>query len=313
MLLPDPQALEDVASELGVDVAFIEKDWHAHLVLSAIAGHKHPKIKPVFTGGTSLSKAHGLIKRFSEDLDFRVVTVGGFSIDQVSRPMWREYRQQIVDMLQEQGWEIQEAEIVSRNDSKFFSLPISYERQHPASRALRPEIKVDFTFDPPNLQLIGRPVVSLVDSVAGADGSRVDVSCVDPIEIAADKLSALAWRVLTRDREADRDDPAMIRHLHDLAALSELVSTDPIFIDTVTLALGKDEQRGQPSEEIRALSHAERLNRAVEILSNDAEYRAEYERFVGATSYAEDAERIEFAAALEACRSLVRLVLDKIA
>jgi hypothetical protein len=42
---------------------------------------------------------------------------------------------------------------------------------------------------------------------------------VDPIETASDKLCALAWRVCTRDRSAHDDDPTIIRHLHDLAAL----------------------------------------------------------------------------------------------
>jgi hypothetical protein len=41
----------------------------------------------------------------------------------------------------------------------------------------------------------------------------------DPVETAADKLSALAWRVHARDRASPEDDPTIIRHLHDLAAL----------------------------------------------------------------------------------------------
>jgi len=39
--------------------------------------------------------------------------------------------------------------------------------------------------------------------------------CVDAVETAADKLSALAWRVLVRDRTSPNDDPTIIRHLHD--------------------------------------------------------------------------------------------------
>src|SRR5690242_21934483 len=39
------------------------------------------------------------------------------------------------------------------------------------------------------------------------------------LETAADKLSALAWRVCARDRARPGDDPTIIRHLPDLAAL----------------------------------------------------------------------------------------------
>jgi len=67
----DPEAVRDIASELGIDPAFVEKDWYSVLVLKAVAEHQSDSIQTLFAGGTSLSKAHGLIQRFSEDLDFR--------------------------------------------------------------------------------------------------------------------------------------------------------------------------------------------------------------------------------------------------
>lgn len=60
--------------------------------------------------------------------------------------------------------------------------------------------------------------------------------CVDPVETAADKLSALAWRVLARDRTRARDDPTIIRHLHDLAALERHVVSAPRFAELVLAA-----------------------------------------------------------------------------
>jgi len=55
---PDEQLLQDIAIELGVDPAFIEKDWYAIQVLAAIAAIEPDQIVPVFCGGTCLSKAH---------------------------------------------------------------------------------------------------------------------------------------------------------------------------------------------------------------------------------------------------------------
>ena len=58
---------------LGTLPSYIEKDFWVSLVLDALynglpAGH--PRL--LFKGGTSLSKAFGIIRRFSEDIDIVV-------------------------------------------------------------------------------------------------------------------------------------------------------------------------------------------------------------------------------------------------
>jgi hypothetical protein len=67
-----------------IPVAYLEKDFWVTEVLRALsepiqfrvstepAGTLHARV--IFKGGTSLSKAHGLIERFSEDIDLYVVT-----------------------------------------------------------------------------------------------------------------------------------------------------------------------------------------------------------------------------------------------
>ena len=51
----------------GYREEFIEKDYYAMDVLRAVASHAFDRV--MFKGGTSLSKAWGLIDRFSEDID----------------------------------------------------------------------------------------------------------------------------------------------------------------------------------------------------------------------------------------------------
>ena len=61
--------LRIVAEKRGLSVALVEKDYWVTLTLWALhdAG-----FDLWFKGGTSLSKAFGLIERFSEDLDLRI-------------------------------------------------------------------------------------------------------------------------------------------------------------------------------------------------------------------------------------------------
>ena len=62
------------ASEyLGISEAIIEKDYYVTLFLKELV-KTAPNI--IFKGGTSLSKCHHLIKRFSEDIDLSIETDG---------------------------------------------------------------------------------------------------------------------------------------------------------------------------------------------------------------------------------------------
>ncbi len=57
------------SQELKIPVPMVEKDCWVCMVLNTL--FNHPEFGPYlsFRGGTSLSKAHGLIERFSEDID----------------------------------------------------------------------------------------------------------------------------------------------------------------------------------------------------------------------------------------------------
>lgn len=74
---------EATASRLGTLPAYAEKDFWVCFVLDALYNglpDGHPKL--LFKGGTSLSKAFGLIERFSEDIDLVVHRDGlGFEGD----------------------------------------------------------------------------------------------------------------------------------------------------------------------------------------------------------------------------------------
>jgi predicted nucleotidyltransferase component of viral defense system len=63
----DKNLIENIAGALGTRPGLIEKDWHVVRALGVLATLEHQDIRPMFSGGTSLAKGWGLIKRFSED------------------------------------------------------------------------------------------------------------------------------------------------------------------------------------------------------------------------------------------------------
>lgn len=60
------QVILAVSEAMGIDSGIIEKDYYVTMFLKRLVD-KQPQV--IFKGGTSLSKCHKLIKRFSEDID----------------------------------------------------------------------------------------------------------------------------------------------------------------------------------------------------------------------------------------------------
>lgn len=76
------EAIQAASDNLNISTVFIEKDYWITKVLKELSLSKHAN-GVVFKGGTSLTKAHKLIQRFSEDVDIAVLDVSKLSGNQV--------------------------------------------------------------------------------------------------------------------------------------------------------------------------------------------------------------------------------------
>lgn len=296
----DRRLVEQVAADLGTTPGLIEKDWHVVRAIGVIAQVDSGGMAPAFSGGTSLSKGWELIKRFSEDIDFKV----GEPTTNSSARGRRErsaYRQRVFDALIVAGFEIGEKPIIG-NESRFFSADFAYSAEFGAGQGLRPEIRVEMSFQAPALAPVARPIRSLIAAAQRQPPEVEAFPCVDPVETAADKVSALAWRVVTRDPTRANDDPTIIRHLHDLAALEQQVASAPRFGELVLTAAAADEGRGGAPVADPATLFA----RMLQGLETDPLWAREYEEFVRQVSFAGAGEVINFTDALAACSRLVR-------
>lgn len=290
----DADTLNDIASELGVDVSFIEKDWHACQVLKAISAIENENFTIIFSGGTSLSKAHGLIQRFSEDLDFRCRYTNSMSGNQQKKARSK-LREQIVDCVQQlDNLEINTEQMqVASNYIKF---PLPYKSLFDQHQALRPHLEIEFSFTQPQLEPIIKSITSFVNHFSG-DEREASIPCLSPIEIAADKLSALCWRVLKRDRNSENDDPTLVRHIHDLCALNDIITED--FSQFFSLFKQSHEVDQSSGTRQTGLHPTDAIGTMVEELKSDNLYKKEYEKFVASMSYAADDEQIDFSHAIE--------------
>lgn len=283
-MLPKKNIIEEVAQIKGISEAFIEKDWFVTQAIKIISNINYEDYTIVFTGGTALSKAHHLIQRFSEDVDFRVITP---SLEQVSKSQQSKnlstFKAAIISNLRTY-FEINDEQITARNGNKFIAIEINYPTLFTRANALRPHILLELTVSELLLPAISLPVSSIINQVAKQQAEIENIPCINPIENAADKLSAITWRIADRVRGSENDSPDIVRHIHDLAILKDLaINNNTQFSELVKSALERDKNR---SELIKNLSITEKLSNMIQIISSDSEYLKEYERFVNAMSYA---------------------------
>lgn len=79
-------ALVAEAEPGGITAGLLEKDEHLTEALRALFALRPEGVQLVLCGGTSLSKAHGLIERMSEDADLKIVLS---SAEQLSKAVLR--------------------------------------------------------------------------------------------------------------------------------------------------------------------------------------------------------------------------------
>jgi len=282
---PDAETLGRVAGALAVDEAFVEKDWFVVEAIQILLGLDSDDFVPVFSGGTSLLKAHRLIKRFSEDIDFKLKLSEAFL---AKSPGQKKKALSGLKHGLKAAWEaagFTNFNVEAGSGNSFIKIEMDYPTILGGHASLRPHILAELSAKPPRLPPHEHPLASFVSQFRGDPPEVSKIGCVDPVETAADKLSAFTWRVLVRERGSENDDPTIVRHVHDLAALEAVVEADGQFGALLSETLIADSKRGNGA--VAHLPPRERLAAMLTKLADDEHYESEYRRFVEGMAFAE--------------------------
>lgn len=308
-MFPKKELIEEVAEIKGISAAFIEKDWFVTQVIQLISVISYEDYTIVFTGGTALSKAYNLINRFSEDVDFRISAP---NLELVSKTQQSKllsgFKKYVIQQLQTQ-FEIDGSQITARNANRFFSVELNYPTYFSRADALRPHILIELTVSELNLPALQKSVSSMINQVAKKPSEITQISCINPVESAADKLSAITWRIAERVRGSENDSPDIVRHLHDLAILKDLALENSQFSNLVSKALERDNNR---SELLQGFSVEEKFAQLLNTINSDSAYPNEYKRFVNAMSYAESDKIPTFQNAINSIIALINRVVSEL-
>ncbi len=295
----DATDARDAAVALVVGEGLIEKEWHAVNIVGIVHQLRLPGLTPVFAGGTSLSAAYDLTNRFSEDVDFKLLNTArqarpatindierfcGAARDAITQADYREIEDLFV-----------------RNDRFGFQrLCFAFEPLFEPAEAMRPHVQLEITpTDEDASNPEKRDVFTRISRLAKETADVAEVPCVQIIDTAADKISALTWRVLNRNREAEVDDPVLVRHIYDLAAMPHDPLATTRFKNLCLQRLRKDARERRSQGMIDSLNPVEAVQRMHTKLSNDPDYANEYDGFVLGMAFDSDPPAPEYTRALE--------------
>lgn len=263
----------------------IEKDWHILRAMRAVISVDAAPFQLVFAGGTCLARAHKLIRRMSEDVDFKVAPLdpdSGLSKSKRRKEL-HDLRDRITASLQAARFQIDPADaeqVRSRDDNRFTGYQLAYADSGGTQHTLRPTIQIELNYAPLRRPSVDLPVASFIAEAFGRPPEIPAVACMSVAETAAEKLISLTRRTAMERAGLSRDpDPTLVRHIYDLHVTRAHYDA----AEVVELALGIMPQdaaefgnqfpayRDNPLEETR---------RAVEALTDDASYARRHAEFL---------------------------------
>jgi Nucleotidyl transferase AbiEii toxin, Type IV TA system len=253
----------------------------------------------VFGGGTALARAHKIIRRMSEDVDFKIVPLPAAPISRSGiRRALGKLGDQVTTALHAAGFAFDpkdEACTRSQNENRYTVWQLPYAQDSGAGEGLRPTIQIELTYAPLHQASVTLPVSSFMAEAHGRAPEVARIPCVSVTETAAEKLVALTRRIAMELAGLSRDpDPTLVRHIYDLHLMQGHI--DPAQVAALARDIAAaDAQEFSNQYPAYAADIAGETRKAIDALRTDPAYRTHYDDFVIAMAYG---ERPEFDIAL---------------
>lgn len=208
------EALVAEAAPGGITAGLLEKDEHLTDALRALFALQPEGVQLVFCGGTSLSKAYGLIERMSEDADLKVVFPDLDQSRAETRRRLSELRTLVTNTLAGIGLTEDKPKGQAFNENRYFC----YARHYASIAGLRPHLQIELTARTPVLPTEVRRITSLADALAGRSDHAFEVPVVAVAETVAEKSLSFLRRYAQHRAGLMRQawDTALVRHLYDV-------------------------------------------------------------------------------------------------
>jgi len=204
------ELIETARHHINLGGAVIEKDYYVTQVIHKLSNVENENFRLVFCGGTCLAKAHKLVQRMSEDVDFKIQlkTNKNFSKSRLKNEL-KKFRTHIRSTLVLPDLSV--IHDVARNEGKYQQITLKYPNSFPISSTLRPDIKVEFTFADILLITDDLQIKTLIEDALKEINLFIPPStqCVSIEETAIEKWVGLTRRIIAIERGREDDDKTL--------------------------------------------------------------------------------------------------------
>jgi predicted nucleotidyltransferase component of viral defense system len=271
--------------------AFAEKDYYVIQALNSVNTVSSDHFTIAFAGGTSLTKAHGLTERMSEDIDIKILQTDKSLTGNSLRRTLRAFRSSLCDALLETGFEFDptdRSQVSVSREGKFFRINLEYTPKFEEEYQLRPHIQIEMDLRTPKIDPIGLPVQSFAAHVMGESPEITNIPCVTVNETASEKLVALLWRIFSQSvgegPEYNEEDERLVRHLYDLCMMESKIDVEEVGRLAKEVAKIDAIERANQAPSF-AKDPPSSLNAAVNLLIERKQYASQYLEFMDAMVY----------------------------
>jgi predicted nucleotidyltransferase component of viral defense system len=186
----DRQTLVEVQQYFGLpSLALVEKDYAVVRAIQALSTIDATPFRMVFGGGTALARAHRLIQRMSEDVDFKVVPLEAAPISTSKRRReLSSLRDKVTSALHQAGFNFDPTEAVrSRDANQYIIFQLPYDGPAAIEEGLRPTIQIELNHTRMRQPIVELPVASFVSEALKRAAEVPRMACVSLAETAAEK------------------------------------------------------------------------------------------------------------------------------
>lgn len=216
------EAIDVAAYKNGLEPEIVEKDYYVTVILQKLAERFN---FVVFKGGTSLSKCHRVIRRFSEDIDITIDS-------RISQGQKKKLKQGIVEIAEELGLKIPNIEDTrSRRDYNRYELEYVSVLDR-LSDTVNPAVLMETSFTEVSFPTVVLPVHSYIGDLFLEEAPEaVERYGLNPFDMKvqgidrtlADKVFAIC------DYYLEGKVKKHSRHVYDISRLLPLVAQDEHF------------------------------------------------------------------------------------
>lgn len=304
--------IETTLLDIKLTGAVIEKDYYVTQVIHALSNIQNEYFRLVFAGGTCLAKAHRIVDRMSEDIDFKIQIKNNenFSRSRLIKEL-KEFRAQIKSSLVVP--ELTTIEDVARNEGKYQRVILKYPHTYPVRPTLRPDLLLEFTLSDIRLSVEDLTVKTIIEEVLKETSlfNSPQTPCISVDETAIEKWVGLTRRVIGIERHYHPDDSALVRHIYDLNSIKDADMINDNFFTLAKAIIVSDAKQFKNQHPEYFENPGAEIRESLSLLRNKSSWKEYYQTFLTEMVY-DSSAAVSYEKAIDTIESISNQVIDSL-